>query len=135
LLVLTACVVPGSIARSATPSEAGIAVSIEPSNTWVGLARVHLVLSDMWLSGSELSGHYTIRVPLRPSRNDSGTIRLRSSGPLEHLRAIGGMLSGRADSDHADKTSDVACKVESDGTVRIEITTAKRTLRFTSRLE
>ena len=82
VLILTACTVLASMALSATPGDPGSAVRIEPSDTWVGLAKVHLELSDMWLSGGELRGNYAIRVPLRPSKNDTGTIRLRSSGPL-----------------------------------------------------
>jgi hypothetical protein len=132
-LVLACALALVSIAQGALPGLSRVPVRIEPSSTWVGIAKVHLSLSDLWLAGPELEGRYSIRVPLQPSQDDYGTIRLTTPISLDQLRTAGGTLLGTAHSAFHDRVHDVACRVESDGSIRITVTTDQRTLNFASR--
>jgi hypothetical protein len=116
-------------------STAGIGgLSIDPSKTSVGIVRVHLEISDLWISGDdELEGSFRIKVPLLPSRNDSGAIRLQADRPLEQMRQSGGLLTGSARSGVSGETHAVACRVQADGQLDINVTTSKRSLSFKSR--
>jgi hypothetical protein len=121
------------IAGSSVPQPSRIPVHIEPSSTRIGLAKVDLELTDMWLSGHAIEGRYAIRIPLLPFKNDSGTIRLEAPESFDSLRTTGGTLRGKARSVEDDRVHDVLCRIERDGTVQITVTTEHRTLRFNSR--
>ncbi|HXV77360.1 MAG TPA: hypothetical protein VD788_13660 [Candidatus Polarisedimenticolaceae bacterium] len=110
-----------------------VALSIEPSKTRVGLARVYLSIGELRWHDGMLEGRYTIRVPMSPSSNDSGTIRLHAPGSLEQIRRRGATLAGHAESAENGERSSVLCDVQRDGRLRIEITTDKRRLSFDTR--
>ena len=131
MLAVTAFLV-GSLAVFASPAPR-LGFQVEPSKTWVGIARVHLEIDDLWLSGDELAGAYRIRVPLSPSRSDAGTLRLRLSDTVERLRGSGGTLVGNARSDRSDKLHDVVCTVSNSGKIRIDVHMDDRVLSFKSR--
>lgn len=105
-------------------------VWVDPSKTWVGIARVHLEVTDLRSSGSELTGRYRIRVPLAPSRNDSGTLELKLAQPLDHLQEAGGKAAGNAHSEVNGKTRSVDCRIRPGGLISIHVTTDDRTLKF-----
>jgi hypothetical protein len=110
-----------------------VGVRIDPAHTWVGIVRVHLDVSDLWLDGDALEGRYEIRVPLSPSNNDAGTIRLDLATPPESLQANGGLLDGSAQSGQDGTQRTITCQVEADGGIAITIAMPDRTLQFRSR--
>jgi hypothetical protein len=120
-------------ATGAPPVGSSARIGLEPAKTWVGLARVHLEVGDLRLAGEELLGEYRIRVPMRPSENDVGVIRLAEVDSIEQIQATGGMLVGDARSDYG-KVHVVSCEVQPDGVVLIEVISGKRTLSFKTRL-
>jgi hypothetical protein len=132
-LLLAACLPAGSLAAEETPAGAATGVRLDPSKTWVGPARVHLEVGDLQLSGHELQGEYKIRVPLRPSENDVGTIRLATLSTLEQMQADGGTLIGDARSAYG-KVHLLLCDVQPDGSVLIDVISDVRTLTFKTRL-
>ena len=113
------------------PAELRSGLRIEPARTRVGLASVHLEVSDLALHGNQLIGRYTIRVPLFPSKNDEGSIQLRAprgaaGGPLD-------TLVGQAQSDDGSATREVICEVREGDVLRIAIATDDRVLTFWTR--
>jgi hypothetical protein len=116
---------------SAAPASRVTGVRLDPSKTWVGLASVHLEVGELRRFGDELLGDYRIRVPLRPSKNDVGTIRLAPVGPMERVQR-GGRLIGDAVSEGG-KIRSLVCEVRPDGTVTIDVISEERTLSFKTR--
>ena len=137
-IVLLACVAvalaPQPTSKADSTETPGVGLRIAPSKTWVGIARVYLEVSDLWLTDDGLRGRYRITVPLRPSENDSGTIELQPPASMNHLRLAGGILAGNAISDNG-KMHDLGCTVRPDGSIRIEVATASRNLTFKSRFQ
>jgi len=130
VLLLSVLLAVGIAAGS--PIEAPSAlIRIEPSQTWVGIARVHLDVGELRLANGKLEGDYSIRVPLRPSKNDTGRIHL-AAPPWEQIRP-GTALYGHANSTEDGKRRGIVCSVESDAKIVIEITTDERVLSFHSR--
>lgn len=130
IFVVALLVAPMPIASTISSVAPEIDVRVDPSKTWVGLARVHLEVTDLRSAGSELTGRYRIRVPLAPSKNDSGTIVLKLAQPLDHLQEAGGEAAGNAHSEINGKTRSVDCRIRPGGLISIRITTDDRTLRF-----
>jgi propanediol utilization protein len=85
---------------------------------------------DLRSTGTELKGRYRIRVPLRPSKNDSGTIELHLVDPIDRLQQAGGQIAGSAHSEVNGKTRSVACKVRPGGRLNIRISGEEHTLTF-----
>jgi hypothetical protein len=131
--ILLVCVLASAFVGASTADAPHLAFSIEPSKTRVGIARVHLVVGELRLTEGVLEGSYSIRVPLRPSKNESGTIRLLVPVSLEQIRREGANLAGHAENARDGERRGVICDVHGDGRIRIEITTDKRTLSFDSR--
>jgi len=132
-LLLLAALPTGRLAADGTPAGPATGVRLEPSKTWVGPARVHLEVGDLRLSGHELQGEYRIRVPLRPSENDVGTIRLAALSSLEQMQEAGGTMIGDARSAYG-KVHLLLCEVQPDGDVLIDVISDVRTLTFKTRL-
>jgi hypothetical protein len=132
-LLLAVSLPAGSLAAEESTAGPATGVRLDPSKTWVGPARVHLEVGDLKLSGHELQGEYRIRVPLRPSENDVGTIRLASLSSLELLQEDGGTLIGDARSAFG-KVHLLLCDVQPDGSVLIDVISDVRTLTFKTRL-
>ena len=130
VLLAAWCLAPMPYAATATSVAPEFDVQIEPSRTWVGFARVHLEVMELRSTASALKGRYRIRVPLRPSRNDFGTLELHLTEPLDQLQQAGGQIEGSAHSDVNGKTRDVECKIRPGGRLDIQITTDERTLTF-----
>jgi len=107
-------------------------IRIDPAKTWVGPARVHLMVTEVELADRELEGSYRIRVPFLPGKNDTGTLQLRSARPLDELQRLGGTLDGTARS-ISGEIREVVCDVRPDGTMSIDITMDRRTVSFTTR--
>lgn len=108
---------------------AGRILFVEPATTWVGIARVHLEIDELRQSGDNLEGRYTIRVPLAPSQNDTGYIRLEAPDSLvDHEATVIGSATSTTGQIHP-----VVARIRPDGAVRIDVTTAERKLRFKSR--
>jgi hypothetical protein len=126
----------GTISTSGMPEESAVGIEIEPSKAWVGLATVHLEVTDLVISDGELAGRYSLRVPMRPSKNDVGTLHLRLEDPLKQIRESGGTLVGDARSTQKkDKIYGVICEVQSDGSIRIQVDTQRRVINFASRYQ
>jgi hypothetical protein len=132
-LLLLAPLATGRIEADGSPPGPAVGVRLDPSKTWVGPARVHLEVGDLVLSGHELQGEYRIRVPLRPSENDVGTIRLAAMRSLEQMQEAGGTLIGDARSAYG-KVHLLLCEVQPNGDVLIDVISDVRTLTFKTRL-
>jgi len=134
-LILCVWVGVSLVAATTLPPNVRIAgIQLTPCATKVGLAKVYLEVSQLRLTGNELTGSYAIRVPLLPYKNETGTIRLETPASLEQLETIGGRLTGSARSDD-DETRVVNCEVDPHGTIRIDIATGQRTLSFNTEYE
>ena len=99
---------------------------IEPSKTWVGVARVHLEVTELQWTGGELVGRYSVRVPLIPSRNETGTIALEMH---ELQQAPGDTLVGTALNERG-QLHGVDCTIQAGNLIEIRITTEKRVMTF-----
>jgi hypothetical protein len=132
-LLLPALLPAGRLAAGGAPPGPAVGVRLDPSKTWVGPARVHLDVGDLKLSGHELQGEYRIRVPLRPSENDVGTIRLAAFSSLEQMQKAGGTLIGDARSAYG-KVHLLLCEVRPGGDVLIDVISDVRTMTFKTRL-
>jgi hypothetical protein len=119
-------------APGATPP-IGTLLEIEPSQTWVGIARVHLQIDDLRQTGEMLEGTYQIRVPLSPGQNDTGRVQLRTPESIEQFGDNKATVTGSALSSTGE-VHEVVVRVQPNGVVRIQVVTPKRTLQFKSRL-
>ena len=108
-------------------------VRLEPTKTWVGVARVHLEVSELTVVDNALVGTYEIRVPLAPARDDRGTIRFELGGPLEQTLVDGAVLSGLGQSVLDHRTHRIRCAFGEDDSVRIDVDSGDRRLSFRSR--
>jgi hypothetical protein len=124
ILALTTFLAPSLIA---TP-----AVRIDPAKTWVGMARVHLTVTDLQLSEDRLDGAYGIRVPILPGKNDTGTLRLHAPKTIDEISRLGGELTGTARS-VSGEVREVSCAIEPGGEMRIDIALESRTVSFKTR--
>lgn len=126
LFLLAFCLAP---ALEAQPG-----IRIDPAKTWVGAARVHLMVTEVELTDGELEGAYRIRVPFLPGKNDTGTLQLRSARSLDEIQRLGGTLDGTAHS-VSGEVREVVCDIRPDGTMRIDIAMERRTVSFTTRYQ
>lgn len=124
LFLLALCLAPALVAQPG--------IRIDPTKAWVGLARVHLTVTEVELADRQLEGAYRIRVPFLPGKNDSGTLQLRSARPLDELQRFGGTLDGTAHS-VSGETREFVCDIRPDGTMRIDIAMEGRTVSFKTR--
>lgn len=118
------------------PAWESLAFSIEDSRAFVGIAPVYLSVSKLTPEGGNLVGTYSIRVPLKSSKNDRGKIVLPLDIKVSELGAKGGVLKGKAHSQKDDKSiNEIVCVIlpEKDQGIRLAITTDKRTINFNSR--
>lgn len=108
-------------------------VRLAPTRTWVGMARVHLEVSELKVVNNALVGTYEIRVPLAPTKDDRGTVRFELGRPLEQALVDGAVLLGfgRSLLDH--RTHRISCAFGDDDSVRIEVDSGERRLSFRSR--
>jgi hypothetical protein len=128
LAAIAFCVAPFG-GTGAGSSEGPISFRIEPTKTWVGVARVHLEVTDLQWTGGELVGRYSVRVPLIPSRNETGTIALE----MHELQQLpGGTLAGTAHNDRG-QIHGVDCTIQAGNLIEIRITTEKRVMTFETR--
>ena len=128
LAAIAVCLAPFG-ATGADSAEGTLNFRIDPSKTWVGVARVHLEVTDLEWTGGELIGRYSVRVPMVPSRNETGTIALKMH---ELERTPGDTFAGTALS-HRGKVHDVDCTIHADNGLEIRITTEKRVMTFETR--
>jgi len=119
-------------APGATPPM-GTLLEIEPAQTWVGFARVHLEIDDLRQTGEMLEGTYQIRVPLSPRQNDTGRVQLRTPESMQKLGDNKTTVTGSALSSTGE-VHEVVVRVQPNGVVRIQVVTPKRTLQFKSKL-
>lgn len=113
-----------------------VEVVIEPTSTTVFIASVSLRIEGLRLHGDRLVGRYSIRVPLRPSKNESGQIILPLTRPWDDT-IRGGLLEGLARADHIRHPRKILCEVfpaaETDrGRIRLAIDTGDHVLNFSS---
>lgn len=108
-------------------------IRLSRAKTKVGLANVYLETSDLALAGSELTGAYSIRVPLAPWKDDHGRIRLTTAPDV--LSGAGGKLSGSATSEEDGRIHSVECTLDTEGNVGIVISGHTHTLTFAARYE
>jgi hypothetical protein len=133
----------GQTASLASETEAAVASEwesfafrIEDSRSFVGIAPVYLSVSKLEPKDGKLVGTYSIRVPLRSSKNDKGIIVLPLDVRVSDLGAKGGVLRGKAHSQTDEGVvSDIVCVIlpEKDQAIKLAITTKKRTINFESR--
>ena len=121
-----------SVNAFGSPLFSGWLLKIEPSSTWVGIARVHLEIENLRQAGQRLEGTYRIRVPLSPEQNDTGRLLLHASEPLDgrgdnEATVIGSALSSTG------QVHEVIAHIQPNGVVQIDVTTPARKLRFKSR--
>ena len=133
LVTAPGLLLPWSLSTASLDAPA-VAVRLDSSKTRVGLAQVHLDVTDLTLKGTELHGRYRIRVPLFPFKNDSGTIRLRAEDPIDLVNGIGSTLAGTAHSDSG-IARDVLCTLGSGNSIQIGITLDKRIVTFTTKYQ
>lgn len=108
-------------------------VRLEPAKTWVGLARVHLSVSDLKVVDQALVGTYEIHIPLAPDRDDRGTVRFELERPLDQTLLEGTVLLGLGQSSVGPRTHRIRCAFGDDESVRIEVDSGDRRLSFRSR--
>ena len=127
--LLTAVAEPVAESREVTKqgdSLEDLAVKIEDSQCFVGIAAVKLVVSELKIMDGKLVATYSIAVPLRKSNNDTGLIVLPINTTIDVLSTSGGVLEGTARSDKSGSTPNkVICQVlprENQG-ILLEITT------------
>lgn len=109
---------------------------IEDSRAFVGFAPVYLTVSELKPEEGYLVGTYEIRVPLKSSKNDHGKIMLPLKAKVDDLGENGGVLRGKAYSNTEEGTvNQIVCEIipEKNQTIRLAITTDKRTVQFNSR--
>jgi len=112
------------------------AFRIEDSRSFVGIAPVYLSVGKLEPKDGKLVGTYSIRVPLKTSKNDKGRIVLPLDAKVSVLGAKGGVLKGKAHSETDEGTvNDIVCIIlpEKDQGIKLAITTKKRTINFESR--
>ena len=83
----------------------------------------------------QLVGDYSISVPLKKSKNDSGRIVLPIDIPLHEIGEAGGTLRGKAYSNKNNtKPNLIVCEIGplTNKDIRLAITTEHRTLNFDS---
>jgi hypothetical protein len=134
VLITALCLLLPSSFSTAALDATESAFRVDPSKTRVGFTRVHLDVSDLTLKGTELQGRYRIRVPLFPFKNDTGTIRLHTDGPIDLEREITGKLTGTANSDSG-IARDILCTLGPDNSIDIGITLNTRTLIFKTKYQ
>lgn len=121
----------------ADPAWDKLSFRIEDSRAFVGIAPVYLSVSELKPEDGYLVGTYTIRVPLKKSKNDHGKIKLPlQSANVRELGAEGGVLRGQAHSRAAEgKVNLIVCRIlpERDQAIELAITTDTRTIEFESR--
>lgn len=135
LIGQTASSSPNS-ALTVDPAWEGLAFRIEDSRAFVGIAPVYLSVSKLEPIDGKLVGTYSIRVPLKASKNDQGKIVLPLNVKVSDLGAKGGVLKGKAHSEtKAGSINDIICVImpEEDQGIRLAITTKNRTINFESR--
>lgn len=117
-------------------------ISVEDTNCRILIAQVHLQIGNLTLSGDQqpaLTGNYSIDVPIRKSKSETGSMTLPLEHPLEVYLAEGGVLRGRGISfkDPAAKRQ-ITCEILPDpreireGTIHLSIDTGKRVMEFES---
>jgi hypothetical protein len=120
------------------PAEAPIFIAVEKSRTRVGFASAHLTLTNLELRDNTLSGLYEVKVPLRRSRGDAGTILLQLTMPVNELKAEGGILRGKSFSTVSPNNQAhlITCTLfptgdaGDTGTLSLSIQTPERVLKF-----
>ena len=113
-----------------------LAVKIDDSRCYVGIAAVNLVVSELKAIDGEFVATYSITVPLRKSNNDTGLITLPIDTTINELSLSGGVLEGTARSDKPAATPNkLICQVlpQEDQGILLEITTQDNVLEFVSR--
>jgi hypothetical protein len=117
----------------------GLRVVVSDAQTQVLLAGVFLTIGELTWKDSALVGDYDIRVPLRPSKGDRGSMRLPYAGDLDALMRDGGLLEGTGISVNEEAPKRIIqCKVvptsECGGWGRLElvIDAGKRILEFST---
>jgi hypothetical protein len=120
------------LSAAGLPAASPRGVRLDPSKTWVGLARVYLEVEDLELTGDGLAGEYRIRVPLKPSENDAGQILLAVDS-MDQLQIAGGRLLGEAQSSFG-KVHTLACEILENGRILVQVTSDERTLSFKTRM-
>jgi len=115
-------------------------ISVEDTSTMVMIAKVHLSIGDLRYDDGNLVGNYAISVPLRPSKSEGGTMRLRLEKPVSHFFDDGGELHGIGKSFKEDKEDrKILCRVfpKSEdgraGRIELVINTGGRELEFESK--
>ncbi|MEM1222805.1 MAG: hypothetical protein AAGH40_08580 [Verrucomicrobiota bacterium] len=114
----------------------GKAFTIEDSRCYVGIAKVLLSVSELKKEDGYLVGDYTLNVPLIKSKSDFGRIKLPVESTFNDLKENGGVLIGKAYSRLAEgKINKIVCEIipSEDQSIRLAITTDKRTINFVSR--
>ncbi|MEM7791827.1 MAG: hypothetical protein AAF546_10535 [Verrucomicrobiota bacterium] len=114
----------------------GKAFTIEDSRCYVGIAKVFLSVSELKKEDGYLVGDYTLNVPLIKSKSDFGRIKLPVKNTFDELRENGGVLIGKAYSRLVEgKINKIVCEIipNEDQSIRLAITTDKRTINFVSR--
>ena len=133
-IVRYACALIALALLTAAPSGASSveALSLAPSKTWVGIARVHLEVDRLQMTADGLAGDYRIRVPMKPSENDTGRILLAVDS-IDQLQETGRQLLGQAHSKFG-KVHDLSCRVLENGRIVVEVISDERTLSFRTRM-
>ncbi len=111
---------------------------IDDCKTRVSIAAVNLTVGELTEVDGQLVGDYSIKVPLKQSKNETGRIVLPLSISVNELRTNGGTLTGHAYSSIEGKPPNtIVCEIlpQKDHSIRLAITTPHRTLNFKSHYE
>ena len=85
-----------AFAGSEAEAPKGTGVEVDGSSCWVGLAIVKLDVDRLVLVGDKLVGEYSIRVPLKSSKDENGRLELCAVDPVGDFAASGAKLVGFA---------------------------------------
>ena len=104
----------------------------------VSIAVVKLSVNDLRVVGDRLVGNYELRVPLRSSENESGTVSFEVERPIEQLKSEGGHLEGLGICEQNDRPRFISCRItpnakrDKHGRVRFTVVGDKHTVKFDS---
>lgn len=113
-------------------------LEVDDTNTWVSIAKVHLSIDDLRITQDGVVGDYSLRVPLKKSKNEEGALRLMLEKPLDEYVAEGGVMKGHGKAVGKEGQRLIVATIVPDkedrirGTIDLSIETDDRVLSFQS---
>lgn len=134
-----------SLPAEVTEPVSGLRMAVADASTRVLIATVNLSIGDLQLEGGDaprLTGSYSIEVPIRSSKDESGEMILELDRAFTDYLVEGGVLRGQGFSDlRPGAQRSITCSIEPNsedprrGALEIEIDTGNRKLVFATTYE